>query len=338
MQQIAIKIAEPCHENWNNMLPAERGKFCMSCQKTVVDFSVMTDQEILQHISTASGNICGRASNDQLNRVLSAPTELRYGRWRYWTGVAASFMLLSTRVNAQSATMGDTVITRLPAAEVLVGAIATITPPDKREKNHDVLVSGTVTDEANHPVPGATVMIKDTRKGTVTDANGFFSIRVDERRPAVLRISSIGYEMQDLVIKNENGRLSAPQVVLLKAVTMGLMGEIVVVAKPKRSWSKIFKKQTVQCTKPAVKESLSIYPNPVQTGATATLLATNLPPGNYMMAVYDAIGNPVEFREVKIATAAEKINLTCNKQFANGVLVINLSGNGKAVNTKCIVQ
>ncbi len=41
-QTIKINIAEPCHENWEKMLDEEKGKFCLSCQKQVVDFSRMT--------------------------------------------------------------------------------------------------------------------------------------------------------------------------------------------------------------------------------------------------------------------------------------------------------
>src|SRR5690606_23641960 len=37
-------------------------------------------------------------------------------------------------------------------------------------------VSGTVTDETGQPLPGVTVVIKGTTRGTVTDANGNYSL------------------------------------------------------------------------------------------------------------------------------------------------------------------
>ena len=43
-----ITIPEPCHEDWNKMSPKDNGRFCLSCTKTVVDFTSMLPEEI-QH-------------------------------------------------------------------------------------------------------------------------------------------------------------------------------------------------------------------------------------------------------------------------------------------------
>ena len=36
-----IRIENPCHENWNLMSRNQKGRFCDSCNKTVIDFSKM---------------------------------------------------------------------------------------------------------------------------------------------------------------------------------------------------------------------------------------------------------------------------------------------------------
>ena len=41
-----IRIQNPCNENWNSMLPDKKGRFCNSCNKTVVDFTKMKNTEI----------------------------------------------------------------------------------------------------------------------------------------------------------------------------------------------------------------------------------------------------------------------------------------------------
>ncbi|NIG56790.1 SusC/RagA family TonB-linked outer membrane protein [Chitinophaga sp. Cy-1792] len=59
---------------------------------------------------------------------------------------------------------------------------------------------GTVKDAAGNPVPGATVLIKNTGKGVVTNANGEFSINASPGD--VLIISSIGYQRRELTVGN----------------------------------------------------------------------------------------------------------------------------------------
>lgn len=55
----------------------------------------------------------------------------------------------------------------------------------------DVKVTGTVTDSMRNPVPGASVIVKGTKNGTSTDANGNYSITVADN--ATLVFSGIGF-------------------------------------------------------------------------------------------------------------------------------------------------
>ena len=59
-----------------------------------------------------------------------------------------------------------------------------------------IKVSGLVTDESNHPLAGASVLVKKTNKAVATDANGRFAFEVNEG--AVLVISSIGFLTQEI--------------------------------------------------------------------------------------------------------------------------------------------
>src|SRR5215211_4115802 len=97
---LKLHIPEPCHENWQNMTQQEQGRFCGSCQKTVVDFSVMTDKEILGYFSKSSQHVCGRFTNDQLNKELQVTEKKKRFSLAYiWNIILAS--LLITEANAQ---------------------------------------------------------------------------------------------------------------------------------------------------------------------------------------------------------------------------------------------
>ena len=67
-----LNVPDPCHEDWNKMSPRDNGSFCTSCEKTVVDFSRMSDREVAQYMKmNADRKVCGRFSNTQLNRPIS---------------------------------------------------------------------------------------------------------------------------------------------------------------------------------------------------------------------------------------------------------------------------
>ena len=83
-------------------------------------------------------------------------------------------------------------------------------------------VKGTVIDETGEPIIGASVMVKGTSNGTVTDLDGHFTLAVSSR-DAVLQITYIGY--QPVTVKvSEVGK----QAIKLKEDTQTL-GEVVVV-------------------------------------------------------------------------------------------------------------
>ena len=65
-----IYIPEPCHENWATMTPNEQGRFCGSCQKTVVDFTNFTTQDIQNYFAKHYGQkVCGRFKNQHLSAI-----------------------------------------------------------------------------------------------------------------------------------------------------------------------------------------------------------------------------------------------------------------------------
>jgi TonB-linked SusC/RagA family outer membrane protein len=66
-------------------------------------------------------------------------------------------------------------------------------------------VTGTITDERGEEIIGANVQVKGTTKGTVSDLSGHFSIDVPES--AVLVISYIGYQTQEIPVANETNLL-----------------------------------------------------------------------------------------------------------------------------------
>ena len=83
-------------------------------------------------------------------------------------------------------------------------------------------LSGQITDKAGEPLIGASVIIKGTTIGTMTDTNGNFTLRVPVPADAVMVVTYIGYVSQEASI---GGRTSI-NVVLIEDVS--LLEEVVV--------------------------------------------------------------------------------------------------------------
>ena len=85
-----------------------------------------------------------------------------------------------------------------------------------------VLVKGTVKDNLGEGVPGASVQVKGTSQGTITDLDGKFAFNVPNKN-SILVISFIGYVTVEMKVDTQK-----PMVITLKEDTKTL-DEVVVV-------------------------------------------------------------------------------------------------------------
>ena len=85
----------------------------------------------------------------------------------------------------------------------------------------DVSVSGKVSDDSGVPLPGVNVVVKGTSTGTVTSADGSYSVSAPS--DATLVFSSVGFVTQEVAI---NGQSSIDITLLSDAQQLG---EVVVV-------------------------------------------------------------------------------------------------------------
>lgn len=63
-------MTNPCHENWEEMTENTKGKFCASCQTDVIDFTQISNNEIIDYFK--NNNIqkgCGRFYKKQLDTI-----------------------------------------------------------------------------------------------------------------------------------------------------------------------------------------------------------------------------------------------------------------------------
>jgi hypothetical protein len=173
---IKITIPEPCHENWLEMTPTEKGRFCSNCQKDVIDFIKASDREILIAYNK-NNTLCGRFNSTQLNRNITTPKEKN----SYWTMAAASVITFLGLSN-QSAKAQETIKTE----QTDIKHNDTISV----HNNDEITYTGTVYDEEKLPMPGASIKIKG--KNIDSDFDGKFSIKA--KKGDILQVSYLTYD------------------------------------------------------------------------------------------------------------------------------------------------
>jgi CarboxypepD_reg-like domain/Secretion system C-terminal sorting domain len=275
-KHIQLHIPEPCHENWNNMTPVEKGRFCGSCQKQVVDFSRMNDEQLVVFFRKRStGSVCGRFMQDQLGRSMAVPGK-RIPWVKYFFQFALPAFLMSKKASAQGQVRilaGDTILTQ---AAPNIDAVKKTANKLKQEK----VIRGKVVDEMGEGISYASIFIKGTTMGVAADSSGSFSLKYSGQENSIVLVSSsIGYEE----VETEVDLIKIDRSVIASLPADNTLNEVIVVASPAircRSmimggafsviertsfvdtvWNEIF----------PVKQSLNTYPNPVRTNSLLTI-------------------------------------------------------------------
>lgn len=85
-------------------------------------------------------------------------------------------------------------------------------------------VSGTVKDaDSNEGIPGANILVKGTVTGTIADANGDFSLKVNQAPPFTITVSYVGFSSQEIEITDAQNATG-----LTVTLEQALLGEVVV--------------------------------------------------------------------------------------------------------------
>lgn len=184
---LKIELNNPCHEAWEDMhVTAPYRRHCASCTKEVIDFSKMTDGQLIDFFSKNTGPICGRFRESQLTRKLSIVHHQR-SSWRKAAAVAAVLSLLGGSVYAQQ-----------PAPPIVPEKITQTTANQPSPKPIPHTISGFVTDAVTGELLiGSSIQIAGTWQGTVTDVDGYFQLEVKSGQSSLI-FSYMGYSSQKI--------------------------------------------------------------------------------------------------------------------------------------------
>jgi hypothetical protein len=207
MSSTAIAIPQPCHERWAAMLPTATGRHCASCQESVVDFTRMSDAEVIEFLERYPAVSCGRFRDEQLDRQLWPPATGAPAGWRQWLATLATVVgltqLMAPRAAAQeilSNGSGGPTPGSKSQTEVAVMPKSSPTPElpaaPALPPTQELVIRGVVRSIWGIPLASAWVRIEGTTLTTRTDAHGRFLLRIASSElpeETGLRISHLGH-------------------------------------------------------------------------------------------------------------------------------------------------
>jgi CarboxypepD_reg-like domain/Secretion system C-terminal sorting domain len=344
-KKLQLQIAEPCHENWDGMTPVEKGKFCGSCQKEVVDFSNMSDQQLAAFFKKPStGSLCGRFNSEQLNRDVEIPRK-RIPWLKYFFQIAIPAFLLTIKANGQKGKPQIMGKIKPVCSKPLMGttvAVENPKPVKPIETPAAKSIQGKIIDESGNPVSNASVIIKGTKTGAATDDLGNFNIDIKntdtkEMAGITLVVSSVGFELKEVAIDNKASLINI-QMIQLKTAIQGeivVTSGMVVVARKKTKPLPIFK----QLFKDTAFVNFSVFPNPAPAGSVLNINWNKKKPGDYTVQLFSQSGNLVHTQDLHIDEKARILNVQLPVVSAGSYFIkMTNKKTGKFVSEKIIIE
>ncbi len=300
---ISINIPEGCSQDWNMMEQRHEGRHCDSCQKTVIDFTLMSDAQLAFFFKKNTSDVCGRFYDDQLDKQIPLPK--RELPWlKYFFTITLPAFLFSQKSLAQKKHYNNETI--LVDKKVMNENFSSSSTSSR-------ILKGVVVDEKGNPVSFASVLITDSRKGTAADQNGNFIINLTEKENSIT-ISAIGFTTQII----ENLTTENHLIVRLNPKSESVYLGFVVTKKVKK---KISKKNI-----PIKSDfnTISLFPNPISQNTKLNINWLNKINSSQFIEIFNSEGNIIQKETLPITAITQNASIIL-KQMPAGFYIIKIT-------------
>jgi hypothetical protein len=182
---LTIQMNTPCDEHWNGMEPTEAGRFCNKCQKPVINFVDLSDQQILQYFLEHPYPVCGRMLTTQRDHHFEHTTPTIN---RHLFPVTATLLTLAT-ITTEAAPPTPLIVNRSPVQQPHIKQA----PANLADS---LLISGTVKDKHGAPIENAEIIFDQYK--LLSDKNGSFQFTLPSgfNKTAIIQFSYPKLERQ----------------------------------------------------------------------------------------------------------------------------------------------
>jgi hypothetical protein len=314
------------------MTPVEKGRFCGSCEKQVVDFTNMSDREIAIFFKKPStGSVCGRFMQEQLDRDIVIPKK-RIPWLKYFFQFVLPAFLVSAKATAQGKVR---VKENMECIEK--NSTAKIHGPNLISKPTSLKISESIKmDSSDFPTYHV--------RGQVSVRLGGVSVKKNDEPLIILDGSPM---KNSISLKNIDVNNIESITVLRNTESMALFGEVsingvVLIQTKKRETDlkndTVFNLETIQ-NKNEKTNIFKLYPNPIKSGTTLNIEWRKNETGNYKLELFNLSGQLIFSKEMWIDEEARSLNIQI-PQVAAGNYFLRMTNktSGKAYTEKIIIQ
>ena len=325
----SLHILTPCNEDWNKMTSTQQGKFCDACSKQVVDFSMMSDQQILHYLSQHAGKLCGRFNSDQLARPLIETKLSRKQSW--WLAMALPFTLIFQKSfgQKQSPPKQDIQKDYKQMGRPTMGAPAIVISDKKPLKT--ITIKGKAEDEFGNAVAGVSIVVKGTTIGVATDSLGEFLLPVTTVNDSIkLTASYVGY---GTIEKQINTNMNDTFVSFMFTQT-AMLGDVIVMGyvspkiEGKVGGVSVCRKMTTtekidsSLRRITKTNSFYVYPNPAVKGSLVYIKVKEA--GSYELQLLDNNSRLLTTTNINVSVANTPVSFQLPVTVSAGIFYLRL--------------
>lgn len=173
-ENFSLQIQTPCSEDWNAMQLRQDGKFCGSCSKVVVDFTVMSSEAIADFFKIHAGKkVCGNFYREQLqeNYSITYDNPYSFNKTLIKYSLAGVLIFSGVRAGAQTVSKQVEVVKDNSGNKIQKGTSAS------QQKGNSAKLNLRVTDASGKLLGGTRVVIFGVNEKH-TSPDGNYSINV----------------------------------------------------------------------------------------------------------------------------------------------------------------
>ncbi|WHT40444.1 carboxypeptidase-like regulatory domain-containing protein [Myroides sp. mNGS23_01] len=227
MAKYSIDIPKPCSEDWNQMTPLEKGRYCAVCEKQVLDFSGYTKGDLIKEVSS-KGEICGRMPTRFLHPTGDEAIKPLGLKFNGIVAAAVNLLVLTTTASVQGQ---EKVKVELQVKERK--SVSETQQQQQQQKKALGVIRGKVVDEEGFALSGVSVIIKGTQLGVGTDLDGCFELKVPKEYSVIdLIFTTFGMEDYPITITD----FEVPLMITMKTNDDIMMTTGLIIVKKKRKW------------------------------------------------------------------------------------------------------